>query len=470
MIPVFFGSTLLVFYILQSVPDGPFEQAVKQIKMQQMQSGEGGAATGGNDKNSMEISEHVLEKMRRSYGLDKPIWKRYLIWLGLAEKENEYKEIEWGVPFRYTIKNLGQGKYAPVSLQQWMIVNLEDDGNYKIYQGAQGTDFEWKKKNPLYISPLKTPEQPEFINVYKLLPTENELWDLIDSESPNYDENYLIESNWKLAKVMENDMVGITLKKRQGIFTGYLGHSEKHNESVGTLIWNRLHISAFFGLTSFILVYLVCIPLGIIKALKHGAKFDTFSSFVVFLGYSIPPYALAAILLSLFATTNIFDTPILPSRGWRPEDWENLSLAGKWIGQIKHALLPIIAYMVGSFATLTILMKNSLMENLSQDYVRTAFAKGLTEKKVIFFHAVRNSLIPLATGIGNTIGLFLAGSYLIEKIFGIDGIGLLTFKAIGTRDYGIIMGFLVIGVLIRLFGNLISDLCYALIDPRIRFK
>jgi len=269
---------------------------------------------------------------------------------------------------------------------------------------------------------------------------------------------------------MENDIVGISLKKRQGIFTGYLGHSEKHNESVGTLIWNRLHISAFFGLTSFILTYLVCIPLGILKALKHGAKFDTFSSFIVFLGYSIPPYALAAMLLSMFATTNIFDSPILPSRGWRPEDWENLSLLGKWIGQIKHALLPIIAYMVGSFATLTILMKNSLMENLSQDYVRTAFAKGLTEKKVIFFHAVRNSLIPIATGIGNTIGLFLAGSYLIEKIFGIDGIGLLTFKAIGTRDYGIIMGFLVIGVLIRLFGNLISDLCYAIIDPRIRFK
>ena len=143
---------------------------------------------------------------------------------------------------------------------------------------------------------------------------------------------------------------------------------------------------------------------------------------------------------------------------------------GEFVGQIKHAILPMMAYMVGSFATLTILMKNSLMENLSQDYVRTAFAKGLTEKRVVFFHAVRNSLIPLATGIGSTIGLFLAGSYLIERIFGIEGIGLLTFQAIGTRDYGIIMGFLVIGVLIRLFGNLISDLCYALIDPRIRFK
>lgn len=451
MIPVFFGSTLLVFYILQSVPDGPFEQAVKQIKMAQMASGEGGAATGGSENNSMEISEDVLEKLRRQYGLDKPIWKRYLIWLGLAEKEIEYKEVEWGVPFRYTIENLGQGKYAPVSLQRWLIVNLEDDGNYKIYQGNPGTDFEWNEN-------------------YEILPDEDQFWNLIDEDSPYYNETYLIKSNWELVKIMENDIVGISLKKRQGIFTGYLGHSEKHNESVGTLIWNRLHISAFFGLTSFILVYLVCIPLGIIKALKHGSKFDTFSSFVVFLGYSIPAYALAAMLLSIFATTNVFDTPILPSRGWRPEDWENLSIFGKWIGQIKHAFLPIIAYMVGSFATLTILMKNSLMENLSQDYVRTAFAKGLTEKKVIFFHAVRNSLIPIATGIGNTIGLFLAGSYLIEKIFGIDGIGLLTFKAIGTRDYGIIMGFLVIGVLIRLFGNLISDLCYALIDPRIRFK
>ena len=441
MIPVFFGSTLLVFYILQSVPDGPFEQAVKQIKMAQMQSGEGGTTTGGSDKNSMEISEEVLEKLRRQYGLDKPIWKRYLIWLGFAEKELEYKEIEIGVPFRYTIKNLGQGKYVPVSLQKWVLVNEEEDGKLKIYQSPEGTDFKWTSDE------------------YIILP---EYWDL--------DEEQWIESNWNITKILDNDFVAITLKKRQGIFTGYLGHSEKHNEDVGTLIWNRLHISALFGITGLLLSYLICIPLGIMKALRHGAPFDIISSFTVFLGYSIPNYALAAILLSLLATTNVFDAPILPSRGWRPEDWEQLTLMGKFIGQIKHALLPIMAYMVGGFATLTILMKNSLMENLSQDYVRTAFAKGLTEKRVIFFHAVRNSLIPLATGIGGIIGVFLASSYLIEKIFGIDGIGLLTFKAIGSRDYGIIMGFLVIGIFIRLFGNLISDLCYALIDPRIRFK
>ena len=126
--------------------------------------------------------------------------------------------------------------------------------------------------------------------------------------------------------------------------------------------------------------------------------------------------------------------------------------------------------MVGSFATMTVLMKNSLMENLSQDYVRTAFAKGLSEKRVIFFHAVRNSLIPLATGIGSMIGVLLAGNYLIEKTFGIDGIGLLGLNALIDKDYNIMMGFLVIGVIIRLIGNLISDLTYALIDPRIRFK
>ena len=184
----------------------------------------------------------------------------------------------------------------------------------------------------------------------------------------------------------------------------------------------------------------------------------------------VADFPLEAGLIWVFSTSNFFDTPILPSRGWRPEDWDQLTMWGKFIGQIKHALLPTLCYTLGSFATLTVLMKNSLMENMSQDYVRTAFAKGLREKTVIFRHAVRNSLIPMATGIGGIIGLFLAGSYLIEKVFNIDGIGLLGFKSIQNRDYGIFLGFLVIGTVIRLMGNLISDICYAIIDPRIRFK
>ena len=209
---------------------------------------------------------------------------------------------------------------------------------------------------------------------------------------------------------------------------------------------------------------MVCIPLGIMKALKHGQKFDVLSSIIVFVGYSIPGYALGVLLLSYLGGD------VFPLHGWRSPNFDELSVIGKIKDQLHHAFLPILCYMVGSFATMTVLMKNSLMENLSQDYVRTAFAKGLSEKRVIFFHAVRNSLIPLATGIGGLIGVLLAGNYLIEKTFDIDGIGLLGLNALLDKDYNIIMGFLVIGVMIRLLGNLISDLTYALIDPRIRFK
>ena len=440
MIPTFFGASLLVFLILQAVPDGPFERAVMQIKQAQLASGEGSRISGGDNKGGMEISKEVLERLRIEFSLDKHIMVRYLIWLGIVKKDIKRKEIEIGVPFRETIKELGEGKYVPVSLQRWIVVDQPEEGKLDIWQSSVGTDFQWNEGKEYPIL-----EDPEFI----------EDWS---------------KSNWKITKRLDDDHVRLALSKRQGIFTGYLGTSDKYEEPVSKLIWERIHISSFLGITGFILSYLVCIPLGIMKALKHGSKFDVISSGLVFIGYSIPAYAFGVLMLWIFSTTQVFEAPLLPSRGWRPEDWDQLTFFGKVIGQLKHAFLPTLCYMLASFATLTVLMKNSLMENLSQDYVRTAFSKGLTEKRVIIKHAVRNSLIPLATGIGYLIGMFLASSYLIEKVFAIDGIGMLTFKAIGSRDYGIIMGFVVVGTLIRLFGNLISDLCYAAIDPRIRFK
>ena len=133
-------------------------------------------------------------------------------------------------------------------------------------------------------------------------------------------------------------------------------------------------------------------------------------------------------------------------------------------------ILPIIAWSIASFATMTVLMKNSLLENLSQDYIRTAFAKGLREKRVVWVHAMRNSVIPIASGIGHIIGVVIAGSYFIERVFNIDGFGKMAFEAVLQRDYPITLGFLVIVVLIRLIGNIISDLALATVDPRIRFK
>ena len=247
-----------------------------------------------------------------------------------------------------------------------------------------------------------------------------------------------------------------------------LGTSYVYQDPVWEVIRTRFPVSIFLGLTGFLLSYLVCIPLGVLKAVHHQSKFDFLSSFVVFLGYSVPGWALGAALLVLFGGGSFWS--VFPLGGFRPGDWELLSLGEKIVGQLRHMFLPVVCYMVGSFATLTILTKNSLLENLGQDYVRTAFAKGLDERRVIFVHALRNSLIPLATGLGHVFSLILAGSFLIERVFNIDGMGYLGYTSILQRDYPVALGILVIGSLLLLVGNILSDMIYAAIDPRIRFK
>ena len=224
------------------------------------------------------------------------------------------------------------------------------------------------------------------------------------------------------------------------------------------------------GLTGIILSYLVCIPLGIKKALNHGSFFDFGSSVMIFIAYSIPGWALGGVLLVLLGGGSFLDMFPLGGLHAPKEIWEQMNLFQKIINQIHHMILPIIAWSIASFATLTVLMKNGLLENLSQDYIRTAFAKGLSEKRVIWLHAIRNSVIPIAANIGQIIGVVIAGSYFIERVFNIEGFGKLAFEAILQRDYPITLGFLVIVVIIRLLGNIISDFTLALVDPRIRFK
>lgn len=247
-----------------------------------------------------------------------------------------------------------------------------------------------------------------------------------------------------------------------------LGRSYVYAEPVFDVIVARFPVSIYFGLIGFTLTYLICVPLGVAKAVKNGSKFDFTSSILVFIGYSTPGWAFGAIMLVLFGGGSFWS--VFPLGGFRSEDWESLTLFSQIWDQVQHTILPVAAYMVGSFATLTILTKNSVIENLSQDYIRTAFAKGLSEKRVIFRHALRNSLIPIATGLGHFFSLVLAGSFLIEKVFNINGMGLLGFTSIQARDYPVTMGILVLSSLLLLIGNIISDILYALIDPRIRFK
>ena len=182
----------------------------------------------------------------------------------------------------------------------------------------------------------------------------------------------------------------------------------------------------------------------------------------------MPGWALGTALLVLFGGGSFLSW--FPLGGFRPDNWDYLNFFQKITAQIHYMFLPVFCYMIDSFATLTILTKNSLMENLGADYVRTAFAKGLTERRVIFVHALRNSLIPIVTGLGHVISIILAGSFLIEKVFNIDGMGYLGYTSILQRDYPVALGILVISSVLLLVGNILSDIIYVIVDPRIRFR
>lgn len=247
-----------------------------------------------------------------------------------------------------------------------------------------------------------------------------------------------------------------------------LGNSYIYQDPVWDVIKSRFPVSIMLGLTGFLLSYLVCVPLGVLKAIKHGSKFDFVSSVLVFMGYSVPGWALGTALLVLFGGGSFWN--VFPLGGFRSDNWEYLTAWEKIVDQAHHMFLPVLCYMVSGFATLTILTKNSLMENMSQDYVRTAFAKGLHKRRVIFVHALRNSMIPIATGLGHVFSLVLAGSFLIERVFNIDGMGYLGYTSILQRDYPVALGILVISSILMLVGNILSDVIYAVVDPRIRFK
>lgn len=241
------------------------------------------------------------------------------------------------------------------------------------------------------------------------------------------------------------------------------------NKTVWELISERFPVSLTFGITGFVLSYLICIPLGIAKALRNGSMFDLITSVVVFSGYAIPAFAFGMILKMLFSGTSEQFWDFFPVGGFRSDGWEELSLWAKVKDQFDHMFLPVLCYIVGNFAVLTLLMKNSLLEQISQDYVRTVVAKGGTMKDAVWKHALRNALIPIATGFGGILSVMFAGSVLIERVFNIPGMGLLSLEAIVSRDYMVFMGTLGITSLLALLGRILSDFCYLLIDPRISF-
>ncbi|WP_396432588.1 microcin C ABC transporter permease YejB [Limnohabitans sp.] len=245
-----------------------------------------------------------------------------------------------------------------------------------------------------------------------------------------------------------------------------LGQSFFYSKDLWSLIQEKLPVSISLGLWTFFLSYMVSVPLGIAKAVRAGTRFDTLTSLLVLVGYAIPGFVLGVALLVIFGG----QLQWFPLRGLTSSNWEQLSWGGKVVDYLWHIALPVTASVMGSFAVITMLTKNAFLEEIRKQYVLTARAKGLSENRVLYRHVMRNALIPLVTGFPAAfIGAFFTGSLLIETLFSLDGLGLLSYEAVIRRDYPVVLGTLYLFTLIGLFAKLISDLCYLWVDPRVKF-
>jgi len=247
-----------------------------------------------------------------------------------------------------------------------------------------------------------------------------------------------------------------------------LGESYFHHQDVLQLMASKLPVSISLGMWTFLLTYLISIPLGVRKAVRDGTPFDVWTTTLLLIGYAIPGFVLGLFLLVLFGGGSFWD--VFPLRGLVSDNWEELSWPARIGDYLWHMVLPVTAMVVGNFAVMTLLTKNSFLEEIRKQYVLTARAKGLSENQVLYGHVFRNAVIPLVTGFPAAfIGAFFTGSLLIETLFSLDGLGLLSYEAVLQRDYPVVLGTLYIYTLLGLVAKLLTDLSYAWVDPRIQF-
>ena len=247
-----------------------------------------------------------------------------------------------------------------------------------------------------------------------------------------------------------------------------LGRSFLQNKGVWELIKEKLPVSVSLGLWTFLISYLVSVPLGVAKAVREGSRFDTLTTLLVLLGYAIPGFVLGVLLIVLFAGGSFLEW--FPLRGLTSDNWDDLSPIGKVADYFWHLALPLTCLVIHQFAVVTLLTKNTFVEEIRKQYVLVARAKGLSEQRVLYKHVFRNALIPLVTGFPAAfIGAFFTGSVLIETLFSLDGLGLLSYESVVRRDYPVVLGSLYLFTLIALVVKLASDLLYTVVDPRVQF-
>jgi len=352
-------------------------------------------------------SPEELDNLRRRYGFDRSLVEAYAIWLGVMPG-----------PADWTTVRLDKDGKAEAEVAADL--NLGQSFKLIIGQNKQGlelTTADGKQRPRWYAENAPLPDDPE-----------------------------------KAPRIL------VYRKAYAGLLQAQLGDSTTSDKPVWEEIRSRLALSAWFGGWSLLLAYAISIPLGVAKALQRDGWFDRGSSQVLFVLYSIPGFILAVAMLQFLC----FQLGWFPTKGF---DWAHLS----WAGRFHHTIVPLACEMIGAFTALTLFTRNGLLENLAADYVRTAKAKGLSHGRIVFVHALRNSLIPLAATFGGNLGFFLTGSFLIEVTFNIPGLGLLGYDSLVHRDFPVFLGLLTLSSLAMLIGNIVSDLCVAAVDPRIRF-
>lgn len=497
----FVAITFMVYAVVRSAPGGPIQQLEQQLKGGGAGGGEASSGGGGIvDSGDMVLSDAAREELRQYYNLDKSIPVGYLEWLGVKprdvrsaidqkdrESEPEFWQAAYPLQREFDTKleafekklreedwrSDGDRILVPVSAERRRsegeffeeadrLASLGVDRLSDLRDHLETRDYQ--RIDTRFYGPLTDLEResnPEYWSIVDAMSSER------DTAKKDLDDHLGTES-----RIYSNDRFYDVERRFGGVLQGDFGYSTQKSKPALEAITDRFPISVYFGLIGYLATWLVCIPLGVIKAIRHRSVFDTVSSIVVFFGYAIPGFV--ACLILLVSVGKGSEWGFLPVGDFRSPGWDTKWDSGEywWCikDQVGRTIIPMFGYLVGSFATMTVLMKNSLLENLGADYVRTAFAKGLPERRVIFIHALRNSLIPITATIGYALGILFAGSFLIEKTCNIQGMGMLGLESITSRDYPVIMGILVFGVLIRLFGNVISDVIWALIDPRIRFK
>lgn len=430
VVPTLIGITLTVFLIMRLAPGSPLEKDMQAA----MASGaeEGGGGGGSREEDQGTIDPKQILEAEEKYGYDVGALTAYLRWLGVLPKEIMRSKGEF-------LKGQDEVVVQLSGSTRQVLVNKDGSLAPMAGESAEGLDV-WNVR-------IVTVDE--------------------------------IQQRWKKRTSSKDRPEGLDFPKGKaapqaivyqpefgGILQGDLQRSMKYGDPVWQMMKERFPISLFYGLCSMVIIYSVCIPLGILKAIRHRSFLDTFSSVVVFSGYAVPGYVLGAFLLLIFG----FQLDWLPLAGFKSENFESLTRWEQVKDLFHHAVMPLCCYLVGSFAFMTMMMKNNLMDNLAADYVRTATAKGVSYHKAVFKHALRNSMIPIATTFGQNIMLIIAGSFLVEKIFDINGFGLLQFTAVLERDETLILGVLAVAATLQLIGNILSDICVALVDPRISYK